>query len=82
MLDAPEALSVVPQPSLSGTVLKVTCSPADVSKLIGKGGRNARALRIIFSAISRRNTLDLNIIMPPSESPEGQGIALREPALV
>lgn len=82
MLDAPETLNVVPLPTSSGTVLRVSCHPADVSKLIGKGGRNARALRTVLLAVSRQSALDLDIVMPTSSSRENKVIETLQPALV
>jgi uncharacterized protein len=62
MLDRPETLNVVPLRSASGVVLRVSCDPAEMCKLIGKQGRTARALRILLMAVSKQNTCHLDIV--------------------
>ena len=61
MLDRPETLKVVPHHSETGVVLSVQCDPSDISKLIGKQGRTARALRTVLMAVSKHNCFHLDI---------------------
>ena len=65
MLDYPESLSVVPILSSSAVVLRVSCSRSELSKLIGKQGRTARALRTILMAVSKQHTFHLDIVQQP-----------------
>jgi len=62
LVDRPEALTVVPLSDAAGTSFQVHAAPDDVGKLIGKGGRTARAIRTILSGnaakFKRRYSVD------------------------
>jgi predicted RNA-binding protein YlqC (UPF0109 family) len=47
----------------TGTIFQVTVAASDVGKVIGKGGRTARALRILLSAmgVAAKTRYGLNI---------------------
>lgn len=47
----PDAVSVQVESGRRGTVLRVSVSPADQGRVIGRRGRTATALRTVVSAI-------------------------------
>lgn len=52
LVDAPAEVLVDPVDEGAETVLELTVALPDVGRVIGKAGRNARAMRIILSAAS------------------------------
>lgn len=62
MLDRPETLEITPQVSQTVVALRVRCDPCEVSKLIGKQGRTARALRTVLMAVARHSSFYLDIV--------------------
>jgi predicted RNA-binding protein YlqC (UPF0109 family) len=54
IVDDPGAVQVSEVADARGTVLRVRVAPADVGKVIGRGGRVARALRILARAAASR----------------------------
>lgn len=65
MVDDEKAVSVEAVNGLQGGVTyHVNCAPSDLGKLIGKQGRNARALRCLLTARGRRTnqSFTLNIV--------------------
>ena len=72
MLDSPEHLRVVPHHAERGIVLRVHCAPCDISKLIGKQGRTARALRTVLMAIAKHNLFYLDIVECSQERHQDQ----------
>ena len=63
LVDSPDEVQVKSTDSEQGTTFLVTVAPTDVGKVIGKGGRNAQALRSLLSAfgmkLRARYTLDI-----------------------
>jgi hypothetical protein len=63
LVNAPDEVEVEAFPEDDSTVLEVYVADDDVTRLIGKGGRTARALRTILAAASEkmdeRYTLDI-----------------------
>jgi hypothetical protein len=63
LVNAPDEVEVEAFPEDDSTVLEVYVADEDVTRLIGKGGRTARALRTILAAASEkmdeRYTLDI-----------------------
>jgi len=52
MVDRPSDVSVVMiSAGLDETDIRVIVAPSDVGKIIGRGGRTARSLRVVLSAI-------------------------------
>jgi uncharacterized protein len=51
LVDDPEAVEVTEVQSGSGVVLRLTVAPDDMGKVIGRGGRVARALRAVIRAV-------------------------------
>ena len=63
LVNEPDEVEVEAFPEDDSTVLEVYVADDDVTRLIGKGGRTARALRTILAAasekMSERYTLDI-----------------------
>jgi len=51
LVDDLERVSVKSIATETGTIFEVTVAPTDIGKVIGKQGRNARAIRELLSAI-------------------------------
>jgi len=65
LVDHPEVVKVKRTTTQTGTMFEVTVAPADVGKMIGKQGRNARAIRELLSAIgsAAKSWYGLDIVM-------------------
>jgi predicted RNA-binding protein YlqC (UPF0109 family) len=50
LVDDPEAVEVTEVASGSGVVLRLKVAPDDMGKVIGRGGRVARAIRAVIRA--------------------------------
>src|SRR2546430_1730194 len=64
LVDKSNEVNVTSVTADTGTIFQVTVAPRDVGKVIGKGGRTARALRILLSAIglAAKTRYGLNIV--------------------
>ena len=61
----PDEVNVATRPLRRGSVLEVRVHPDDLGKVIGRGGRTARALRTVIGALAgsryvRIDLLDVN----------------------
>ncbi len=54
LVDDPDAVEVVESSDDRGPVLTLTVAPDDMGKVIGRGGRTARAIRAIVRAAATR----------------------------
>ncbi len=54
MVDYPDAVSVSAIDSHQITILELKVAKQDLGKIIGKKGRNVKALRIILSSVSAK----------------------------
>ena len=54
LVNEPNEVEVEAFPEDDATVLELVVAPDDVTRLIGKGGRTARALRTILAAASEK----------------------------
>ena len=54
LVDDPDAVQVVESSDDRGPVLTLTVAPDDMGKVIGRGGRTARAIRAIVRAAATR----------------------------
>ena len=57
LVDDPDAVEVVESSDDRGPVLTLTVAPDDMGKVIGRGGRTARAIRAIVRAAATRQGL-------------------------
>jgi len=55
LVDDPDAVSVEEHESGHSLVLRLTVAPEDVGKVIGRGGRTARAIRDLVRATGTRS---------------------------
>ncbi len=53
--DEVEVREIPPGPDQPAAVLELRVAPGDLGKVIGRGGRTARALRTLLSAASARS---------------------------
>jgi predicted RNA-binding protein YlqC (UPF0109 family) len=53
-VDQPDAVRVEAQPDDRGVILRLFVAPDDMGKVIGRGGRTARALRTIVRVAGAR----------------------------
>ena len=58
LVDDPDSVSVTESPGQRGTLLTVRVAPEDMGKVIGKGGRTARALRAVVRVAATRQGID------------------------
>ena len=54
LVDDPDAVEVVETSDDRGPVLTLTVAPDDMGKVIGRGGRTARAIRAVVRAAATR----------------------------
>jgi predicted RNA-binding protein YlqC (UPF0109 family) len=54
LVDEPERVTVAELEGVRGLVYEVRAAPADVGKLIGRGGRTVRALRRVVRSVGQR----------------------------
>ena len=54
LVDEPDAVEVVEDADDRGPVLTLTVAPDDMGKVIGRGGRTARAIRAVVRAAATR----------------------------
>ena len=51
----PDDVEVALVPGRRGRTIEITVNPDDLGKVIGRGGRNATALRTVVTALGGRN---------------------------
>jgi uncharacterized protein len=54
LVDEPDAVQVTEERSEGTVILKLSVAPDDVGKVIGRGGRTARAIRDVLRAAGTR----------------------------
>lgn len=71
LVEYPEQVASATVPTATGQTIQIYVDKADLGSVIGKGGRIARSLRILLSAISVRGgcRLMLDIAVNPSVEP-------------
>ena len=55
LVDDPDAVEVTEVSGNGGVVLKLKVAPEDMGKVIGKGGRTARAIRAVVRAAGTKD---------------------------
>lgn len=55
LVDNPDEVVVTKETDDIGYILKLKVAPDDMGKIIGKQGRNAKALRTVVKAIATKN---------------------------
>ncbi|MDR2380186.1 MAG: RNA-binding protein [Bifidobacteriaceae bacterium] len=61
-VDEPDAVRVATRPGRRGQLLEVRVAPADLGRVIGRGGRTARALRTVMDALARGKDVRVDIV--------------------
>jgi predicted RNA-binding protein YlqC (UPF0109 family) len=62
IVDHPENVIVVAKSTPRGDLLEVTVHPDDLGRVIGKGGRTAKALRTLIGAIADGKRVRVDIV--------------------
>lgn len=58
----PDEVSVVSSESPRGELLEVRVNPADLGRVIGRGGRTAQSLRTVIGALSDGRRVRIDVI--------------------
>jgi len=80
LVSAPDEIEVESFEEDGSTVIELAAAPDDVTRLIGRGGRTARALRSILSAASAKlnQRFELDIVEYEEEDGDDEGPAAVE----
>ncbi len=64
MVDNPQRVFVDHRDSPQGTLFRISVDPRDLGKLIGRGGRTARSIRVLLTAVGKtvRRTLLVEVM--------------------
>jgi len=62
IVDRPESVTVVAKSTPRGDLLEVSVHPDDLGRVIGKGGRTAKALRTLIAAIADGKRIRVDIV--------------------
>ena len=62
IVDSPEMVRVKTKHTRRGKLLEVRVAPEDLGRVIGRGGRTAKALRTVVGAISREGQVRVDVI--------------------
>jgi predicted RNA-binding protein YlqC (UPF0109 family) len=62
IVDHPESVTVVAKRTPRGDLLEVSVHPDDLGRVIGKGGRTAKALRTLIAAIADGKRIRVDIV--------------------
>ena len=67
IVDHPEDVRVSSRSMRRGQMLEVRVNPEDLGRVIGRGGRTARALRTVVKALSPRGSVRVDVVDPDRE---------------
>ena len=62
IVDHPEDVRVSSRSMRRGQMLEVRVNPEDLGRVIGRGGRTARALRPVVNALSPRGNVRVDVV--------------------
>ncbi len=62
IVDHPDDVVVVAQSSARGEVLEVRVHPEDLGRVIGRGGRTAKALRTVMSSLADGRRVRVDVV--------------------
>ena len=62
IVDNPDAVRVNAKPLRRGELLEVRVHPEDLGRVIGRGGRTARALRTVIGALSADGPVRVDVV--------------------
>lgn len=78
LVDDEPAVLVEAIPEQLHTNIRVQVAPRDFGKVIGIGGKNARALRVISTAMCRKLRLPACVVLVDDPAPQRRGIKIPE----
>jgi uncharacterized protein len=61
LVDDPSSVQVTETADARGALLTLTVAPDDMGKVIGRGGRTAKAIRAVVRAAASRQDMDVRI---------------------
>lgn len=61
LVDDPDSVAVTESPGDRGTLLTVRVAPEDMGKVIGRGGRTAKAIRSVVRAAATRQGVSVHV---------------------
>jgi predicted RNA-binding protein YlqC (UPF0109 family) len=61
LVDDPDAVVVTESADDRGVLFTVTVAPDDMGKVIGRGGRTAKAIRTVVRAAATRQGIDVRV---------------------
>jgi uncharacterized protein len=61
LVDDPDSVQVTEAADSRGALLTLTVAPDDMGKVIGRGGRTAKAIRAVVRAAASRQGMDVRI---------------------
>ncbi len=62
IVDNPDEVEVVAKQTQRGDLLEVRVNPADLGRVIGRGGRTAKALRTIVSSLADGKRVRVDVV--------------------
>ncbi|MFZ1383054.1 MAG: RNA-binding protein [Scrofimicrobium sp.] len=62
IVDNPEDVRVTSRNTRRGELLEIRVNPDDLGRVIGRGGRTARALRTVMSAIKGSGSVRVDVV--------------------
>ncbi|MDR3360965.1 MAG: RNA-binding protein [Bifidobacteriaceae bacterium] len=62
IVDHPDQVRVAKRRNRRGELLEVRVAPADLGRVIGRGGRTARALRVVIGALSKGDDVRVDLV--------------------
>lgn len=66
IVEHPDEVSVTPVAGPRGEVLEIRVHPDDLGRVIGRGGRTAKALRTVIGALSGSKRVRVDVVDPES----------------
>ncbi len=62
IVDNPEDVRVTARNTRRGELLEIRVNPDDLGRVIGRGGRTARALRTVISALKGNGSIRVDVV--------------------
>ncbi len=69
IVDSPDAVEVVAESRGRTTVIEVAAAETDIGKIIGKGGRNIEAIRVVVRAAGLRQHERIQVELRDDDGP-------------
>lgn len=66
IVEHPDEVSVTPVSGPRGDTLEIRVHPDDLGRVIGRGGRTAKALRTVIGAIAGSKRVRVDVVDPDS----------------